>query len=113
MKWFSLLFLAFLISGCATQRVNWQTRVGNYTYDNAVHEYGPADKRDQLSDGTVVADWIVREGHAVTVPQPYLTGPDGMGAARPVFNSGYMPAYFMELTFGPDGKLASYKNYYR
>jgi hypothetical protein len=113
MKWLPVLAIALTIGGCATQRVNWQSRVGNYTYDDAVREYGPADKHDQLTDGTLVADWIVREGHAVTTPQPYLMGPDNMGPAHPIFNSSYVPTYFMELTFGPDSKLKSYKNYYR
>jgi hypothetical protein len=113
MKWFPVLILAFLIGGCVTQHVNWQSRAGSYTYDDAVREYGPADKHEQLTDGTIIADWIVREGRTLTTPQPYLMGPDNMGPAQPAFNSSYVPTYFMELTFGPDGKLKSYKNYYQ
>lgn len=112
-KWFPVLAIALVIGGCATQRINWQTRIGNYTYDDAIREFGPSDKHDQLSDGTIIADWVVREGHTVTAPQPYLTGPDGMGPAMSGFSSTYVPTYYMRMTFGPDGKLQSYKNYYQ
>lgn len=112
-KWFSILFLALFIAGCATQRVNWQMRVGNYTYDDAVREYGPPDKHEQLSDGTIVADWVVREGHNVVAPQPYLMGPNNMGPAMPAYSSSYVPTYYMRLTFGADQRLQEYKNYYR
>jgi hypothetical protein len=112
-KWSLLFALAFAIGGCATQHVNWQARVGTYTYDDAVREYGPPDKDSTLSDGSVIADWVVREGHNVIAPQPYLMEPDNMGAATPAFNSAYVPTYYMQLTFGPDKRLKSYKNYYR
>ncbi len=113
MRWFLLFAMATIIAGCATQHVNWQTRVGNYSYDDAVRAYGPPDKHEQLSDGSIMADWVVREGHSVVTPQPYLMGPNNMGPAAPAYSSTYVPTYYMRLVFGPDKQLKEYKNYYR
>ena len=52
---FALLALlgALVVSGCVTNRVNWNARIGNYTYDQAIVELGPPDKVAHLSvDGT-------------------------------------------------------------
>lgn len=112
-KWFLVLTATLAVAGCATQRINWQARVGNYTYDQAVREFGPPDRRDKLTDGTLIADWTVREGHNIIVPQPYLAPPDGLGPAMPAYSSTYVPSYYMRLTFGPDGQLTDYKNFSR
>ena len=62
---FSLLAILFLaaalLTGCqTTPPINWDSRVGNYTYDQAVKDYGPPDRQAKLSDGQVVAKWITR-----------------------------------------------------
>jgi|SRR5271170_2825198 len=107
------VLIALAFAGCATQRINWQARVGNYTYDQAVRDFGPPDKSAKLADGTRVADWVVREGRTVVAPQPYLTPPDRFGPAMPVYTGTYAPSYYMELVFGTDDKLKSYKNFPR
>lgn len=109
--WLSSLVAVFLWTGCATEKVDWKTRIGNYTYDQAVKEYGPPDHREKLTDGTVVADWEVRESHTVVMPHPNLTPPDGLGPAMPGYSSTYVPSYYMRLTFGPDDHLQSYKDF--
>jgi hypothetical protein len=58
--------VAILFAGCAT-RVNWDARVGHYTYDQAVIELGPPDKMARLTDGKVVADWVSRYSSPGTV----------------------------------------------
>jgi len=102
-----------LAAGCATQKIDWQGRTGNYTYDQAVKEYGPPDRREKLTDDTVVADWQLRNGHTVLAPRPYLAPPDGLGPAMPGYSSTYVPGYFMRLTFGPDGRLQAHKEFTR
>lgn len=57
---FLLTLAALILAGCATHRVDWQSRVGNYTYDQAVIELGPPDKQAKLTDGRNVAEWISR-----------------------------------------------------
>ena len=104
--------LALLLSGCVTQRVDWTSRVGNYTYDQAVMDYGPPDKSAKLSDGTLVAEWLTRSGYAgqsivgLGYGYPYYYGP-----FYPTYTSSYSPNYYLRLIFGPDGKLRDWKNY--
>lgn len=110
-----VLVLAVVLgfAGCATQKVNWQSRVGNYSFDKAVQDYGPPDKSAKLEDGSTVADWIVREGHAVVNPRPYLAPIDGFGPTTPGYNETYVPTYYMRLVFAPNNALKSYKNFSR
>ena len=53
--------LVVFVAGCAsTPKVDWNSRVGTFTYDQAVTELGPPDRSSKLEDGTVVADWFHR-----------------------------------------------------
>src|SRR5258708_32221071 len=54
----SLALLALALTGCATYKIDWSPRVGNYTYDQAVLELGPPGKYSNLKDGTPVAEWV-------------------------------------------------------
>ncbi len=68
------LAVAFL-AGCATTPpIDWNTRIGKYTYAQAVTELGPPAREARLSDGKIECKWFVQ-------PQ-----------AGPRFNSG-MSAY--------------------
>jgi hypothetical protein len=51
-----IMMAVFVLAGCATP-INWQARVGIYTYDQAVMNYGPPDSSTKLSDGTTVVDF--------------------------------------------------------
>ena len=54
------LVFALFATGCATKpRVDWNSRVGSYTYDQAVVELGPPSREATLSDGRRVAEWVV------------------------------------------------------
>jgi hypothetical protein len=104
--------LAFwLLAGCAsTPKVDWNSRVGNFTYDQAVAELGPPDKSTKLSDGSTVADWITRKssGLSLGLGTGYSSygGSSavgtGVGVAAPVGGNG---VHILRLTFGPDGIL--------
>src|SRR5689334_7361735 len=53
----------WLLTGCAsTPKVDWNSRIGSFTYDQTVAEMGPPDKSTQLSDGSSVAEWFVKQG---------------------------------------------------
>jgi hypothetical protein len=60
MKWLIFILTAFLISGCAS--VNWDSRVGKYTNDQAITDYGPPDSQSKLSNGHIVYSWITGQG---------------------------------------------------
>ena len=106
--------MVWLLAGCAsTPKVDWNTRVGNFTYDQAVAELGPPDKSTKLSDGSTVADWITRKSSGVsfglgTGYSHYGGGvgtSTGVGVGVPVGSTG---DHVLRLTFGPDGKLAQW-----
>jgi hypothetical protein len=57
---FMFVLAAILFAGCkSTPKIDWNSRVGTYTYDEAVIELGPPEKTAKLSDGSTVADWVV------------------------------------------------------
>lgn len=117
----SLLGAALLavLAGCASHKIDWNARVGNYSHDDAVRELGPPDKSATLTDGSVVADWVTSRGaQTATVygpPYPGRYGRHGYGWAGPgmvVVDPPY-PDRFLRLTFDPQGKLASWQKVYR
>ena len=102
------LVVMTVLSGCQTvPKVDWESRVGNFTYDQAVTELGPPDKKADLKDGTVVADWLMIPGRVVRTGGPIFYGTYRQG---PVYNDIYnTPDQFIRLTFGSDGKLKLWK----
>jgi hypothetical protein len=103
------LCLALWAAGCATAKVDWNGRVGHYSYEQAVLEMGPADKQAKLADGVIVAEWLVNRSstYLYGIPGPY--GP---------YYSGYVtsyttPARWLRLMFGADGQLKEWKKYYK
>ena len=79
---FFLCGAVLLIAGCATSRVDWSTRVGSFTFDQAVIELGPPDKQAKLSDGRTVADWVSRYNGGTSVSVGSGFGPGYYGGYR-------------------------------
>jgi hypothetical protein len=106
------LAVAFL-TGCATPPpVNWDTRVGHYTYDQAVTDLGPPDRQTRLSDGKVVSKWFVQApvGSRFNGGMSYYGSNHGFGAGQAV-GSG-INNQMLQLTFDPNGTLIAWsKNY--
>ena len=112
--WWLMTVFAVVLAGCATNKINWAARVGNYTLDQAITELGPPDKQAKLTDGTVVAEWLTSRGRSSF----YATGAGFYGyPGWPGYYGGYLqpgaPDYFLRLTFRPDGKLAAWKKFAR
>ena len=106
------LVLLGIAAGCATDRVDWPARVGTFSRDEAILELGPPEKSATLTDGTVVADWLVARGMqtATTYPGAWPAyGRRGWAAPGTLILDPAAPNRFLRLTFGPDGKLASWK----
>src|SRR5688572_19690140 len=104
-----VVMMAFLLAGCATPKIDWAGRVGNYNFDQAVLEFGPPDKQARLEDGTIVAEWLTRRGYAYSSPAFGYSPWSYYGPFYPSYVDGYSPDYFLRLIFGPDGKLKSWK----
>jgi hypothetical protein len=114
--WGWILVLGAAATGCATHRIDWNARVGTYTYDQAVLEFGPPDKEATLSDDRRVADWLVRRGspggyasfYGPIFPPPYRSwgfyGPAYYG----YYDSG-LPEVWIRLTFDKDGCLVGWE----
>ena len=109
----SWLFAVVMLIGCATNKIDWNSRIGTYTYDQAVIEMGPPDKQEKLSGGTVVAEWLTQRGRTAYVGGAgYYGGPGWRGYYGPGYIQGG-PDYFVRLAFAPDGKLAAWKRFAR
>lgn len=116
--WVSATFaiVLALAAGCAsTPKVDWNTRVGNYTYDQAVVELGPPDKQAKLSDNTTVAEWIKRtsgSGFSIGIGAGGFAGPHTAVGGGVGHSVGSYQDKVLKLVFAPDGRLASWsKNY--
>ena len=80
-----LLLVSFAIAGCqTTPPIDWNSRVGNYTYDDAVTQLGPPDKQAKLSGGKTVAEWIKhREGGTnFSIGTGFYGGGGGFGVGQ-------------------------------
>jgi len=114
----TVLALAVLFPACSTTKIDWNSRVGTYTYDQAVVDLGPPDKSAKLSDGSTVAEWLTRRGRSGGTVGMYY-GPDyypryyGYYSVAPYYYDPPSPDYFLRLTFGPDGKLEVWKKIVR
>lgn len=100
---------ALLLNGCAsTKKVNWNSRVGSYTYDQAVAELGSPDKQAKTSSGQTVADWIKRRlgGSSISFGTGFYGRNGGVAVGQSV-GSGYQDSV-TRLTFDTDGKLISW-----
>jgi hypothetical protein len=109
----ALILVTLVIAGCATTRpVDWNSRVGSYTFDQAVTELGPPDKQAKLSDGKTVAEWITRRegGTSFSVGTGFVGGNTGVGVGQTV-GTGYSDRV-LTLTFGTNNVLTAWsKNY--
>jgi hypothetical protein len=106
-----VLAVAFIIGCKTTPQVDWNSRVGAYTYNQAVADMGPPAKQTKLSDGKTVDQWITLHGsNGFSVGGGFNNNNYGMGADQTIAQS--YKDHVLELTFGPDGKLVSWaKNY--
>ena len=106
---FCIVTLAMLwLTGCSTaSKIDWNSRVGNFTHDQAVTEMGPPDKSASLTDGTVVSEWMTSRGFSRST---YLASP-GFGVQR--IEGTPSPDQYLRLTFDPSGKLKEWRYLFR
>lgn len=112
----ALLCLVWLASGCASRKIDWESRVGRASYDEIVLEMGPPDKVATLSDGTLVGEWVVVRGRTYAVYNPTLyhyRRPYSYGGFGTTVDLTESPDTLLRLTFGPDKRLSAWKQLYR
>ena len=103
-----LLLASFIIfsSGCATKPTpDWNQRVGNFSFDDALRELGPPAGSIQMQDGSKVVDWFLKPGPQLSFGLG--TGAYGSSGGMSVGQSVNIPTpgHYLRLTFTPDGKL--------
>ena len=103
----SILACAFLLISCANKkRVDWNSRIGSYTYDQAVADMGPPDKQATLSDGRTVAEWIThRSGGGLSIGTGFGSGNVGVGVGQSI---GSGNDHTLKLIFNKEGRLGSW-----
>ena len=104
MKWVWLAFiaLAFLTGSCASgpkaniEKIDWKSRLGTYTYEEALAELGEPDVISETNEG-MIAEWVLRRSPNVS----FGFGFGGVGGAVSPTPSGE----YLHLRFDRDGKL--------
>jgi hypothetical protein len=107
-KIFLLAATVILFVGCATQRTDWNARIGAFTFDQAVVELGPPDKQQKLTDGQTVVEWVSRSssGSSVSIGTGFYGYPGGVGVMQTTGPSYYESK--LRLTFTTNNVLAKW-----
>ena len=118
MRCFLLIVLALLAGGCASgtkaviKDIDWGSRMGTYTYEEALAELGKPDVIGQSSEG-MIAEWVLERSPNVT----FGFGFGGVGYGRHTSTgvgvgttvSPPPSGEFLHLRFDNEGKLAEWR----
>ncbi|HKW30045.1 MAG TPA: hypothetical protein VJT54_11965, partial [Verrucomicrobiae bacterium] len=64
-----LVLAVVFISSCATvPPVDWNSRVGSYSFAQAIHELGPPNRQSRLSNGGTVLKWFLQPAGGIGAP---------------------------------------------
>jgi hypothetical protein len=113
------ILLLVSLAGCRTATsplVDWNSRIGNYSYPLALQDLGVPLRSTTLGDGSIVADWRTRKG---TIGSPDVSDISTTDASvtpnrpdNPIpLGSSPTPDHYLRLTFGPDQQLSGWKKY--
>jgi hypothetical protein len=110
-----LIVLALLPGGCASDTkavikdIDWGSRIGTYTYAEALAELGEPDVISQSSEGTI-AEWVLQRSPNIFFGFGFGRGSFGRhtstGVRAGTTVSPPPSGEYMHLRFDKDGKLA-------
>jgi|SRR6266850_4001427 len=118
-RWLPALVLALLVQGCATRpkvdpRIDWNSRIGSYSYEEAVNEIGQPDAVVDSSEGRV-ADWILKRSPNVSFGFGVGTGVYGpnVGSGVGVGTTVSPPPHgeYLRLTFDQQNRLKAWSHF--
>jgi len=105
--------LVLAISCASTPKVDWESRVGTYTFDQAVLELGPPERASDLSDGTKVAEWFLKRGSSMSigVGTGFYGSSSRVGVGQSV--SSVPSGQYLRLVFDAGGVLSRWEKVWR
>jgi len=99
------------VSGCTTKpKVDWNSRVGSFTYDQAVIELGPPDRLTEISEGRKVADWVTGRKSSPRFSIGVGSYGSGGGVGVGTGTGGNPIEKILRLTFDREGSLLQWEN---
>ena len=102
--------LIALLSGCkTTPPIDWGSRVGVYTYDEAVLELGPPDRTSLISTGRV-AEWLTSRNTTPRFSFGVGSYGGGTGVGVGTGTGGDIVENILRLTFDQEDKLVTWEN---
>lgn len=117
---FLLLLVVAGLAGCASAtkqakanapNVDWNARVGNYSYAQAMAEFGKPDYTEESGSGRV-AEWVLRRSPNVSFGFGVGGGSYGRGVGTGVgVGTSVSPrarGEYLRLTFGDDDQLSDW-----
>lgn len=102
--------LALLGTACASKKsVDWNARVGSYTYDQVVLEMGPPARETKLEDGRKVAEWVTgySSGGGLSLGIGSYGSHGGVGVSKSTGYNGRERV--LRLTFDTENRLVEAK----
>ena len=112
---------AVFVTGCATTTTaDWNSRVGHYTYAQAVSQLGPPNREVGLSDGKTAFRWFAQpapSANRVNVgglnqPSPNNSEMNTGFGSQPVYNNPAFNSQYLQLTFDANGVLTAWSQNY-
>lgn len=107
-----LVTVSFLLGCVAPASVNWDQRIGTYTWDEAVTEFGPPTRVTDETGGVKAAEWIRPRMQVEPVAPPPPTYERGEPVDPAQSYGTTAPDKILKLSFTPDGKLMDWKRNY-
>ena len=105
----ALAAAALIGSGCQTAGGSkWDKRIGEATFADAVSELGQPDRSVELSDGSLVAQWLHRKGED-RLTHKILYG----GGPSDIKDGPRMSDKYLNMTFDRERKLTTWRWSYK
>ncbi len=102
-----IALFSIALTGCSSKpkAADWNQRIGQYSFDDAVREMGPPFSSTTLQDGGTLAEWFLKPGPQLSFGLG--TGMAGSHSAVGVSQGVAIPTpgHYLRLTFGPDHQL--------
>jgi len=111
--WTTAVLAVTLLSACSTtSSVNWDDRIGHYSWDDAVTEFGDPDRVADLDGGVKAAEWIKERTTGLASASDTPSYVRGEAIAPSQTYGSTAPAKVLRLSFTPDGKLFNWERNY-